>query len=117
MLSSILSIIIIVCVLTESVLITAFGLRPFPKAILQAVVANLLSVLLVYMIWPVMARLNVDEGKLFPLLPILIVSTIISETLILKLFNRTARWSRVLLISCVMNLVSFIVLYGLLQLL
>ena|SRR5215217_5724799 len=115
--SSIVGIFLIVCVLFESLIITAFKVKRFPRSLLQAAIVNIASVVVIYFIWPLISRMDIDEDKVFPLLPLLLVITLVIEASILKLLNRQQRWARIFITSIVMNSVSFAVLFGLLSLL
>lgn len=115
--SSIIGIFLVVCVLFESLIITAFKVNRFLPALLHAAIVNSCSVAAIYVLWPVISRMDVDEDKVFPLLPILILVTLLLEALLLKLLNRQQHWQRIFLTSTVMNIVSFTVLYGMLSLL
>jgi hypothetical protein len=114
---SVIGLFLVVCVLIESFIITAFKMIPFRRALLHSLIVNAASVGVVYVIWPVFRQMNFDEGKAFPLLPILVISTIVVEALLLKALNRPQRWSRIFLASGVMNAVSFAILFLLLSLL
>lgn len=115
--STIVGIFLVVCVLFESLIITAFRVNRFLPALLHAAIANVVSLLAIYFLWPFISKLDLDEDKVFPLLPLLMLVTLIVEALLLKLLNRQQRWLRIFLTSTVMNSVSFFVLYGLLTLL
>ena len=115
--SSIVGIFLVVCILFESIVITAFGVVPFKRALLQAAIMNVASLLVVYALWPIISRMDIDEDKLFLLLPLLFVATLVIEGLLLKLLNRAQHVLRILGTVVLMNGVSFVVLYGLLLLL
>lgn len=108
---------LIVCVLVETFVIKAYKIARFMRALLQSLAVNSVSAGLVYLLWPLVRRMNFDEGKAFPLLPILVIGTMLSEALLLKLLNRQQPWKRVLVTAAVMNAVSFFILFLLLSLL
>ncbi len=108
---------LLVCVLFESLLITAFHITRFARALLHAALVNSASLLMVYGVWPVISRMDIDEDKVFPLLPILLGIVILVEGLLLKILNRQQTWLRVGLVSVVMNVVSMAILYFFLTLL
>jgi hypothetical protein len=114
---SMIGLFLLVCVLCESFIITAFKIARFGRALLHSFVVNVASVGVVYVMWPLFRQMNFDEGKAFPLLPILVVSTIVVEALLLKALNRPQLWVRIFLTSAVMNAVSFGILFLLLSLL
>jgi hypothetical protein len=117
LIGSIAGVFLIVCVLFESVVITFFKITPFGRALWNAAVANALSLGVVYLIWPLFSRMNIDEDKVFPLLPILWTATVVTEALVLKFLNRTQPWRRVFITSAVMNSASYAILYLILSLL
>jgi hypothetical protein len=114
---SVIGLFLVVCVLFESFIITAFKITRFSRAVLHSFAINAASVGMVYLMWPIFRRMNFDEGKAFPVLPILVVSTIVIEALLLKALNLPQRWARIFLTSAVMNTVSFGILFLLLSLL
>jgi energy-converting hydrogenase Eha subunit A len=68
-------------------------------------------------VWPLFSRMNIDEDKVFPLLPLLWIATVVTEALVLKFVNREQPWRRVFVTSAAMNTASFAVLYLILSLL
>jgi hypothetical protein len=111
LIGSIAGVFLVVCVLFESVVIAFFKIAPFGRALWQAALANALSLGVIYLIWPLFSRMNIDEDKVFPLLPLLLITTVTTEALVLKIANRAQPWHRVFLTSAVMNSFSFAVLY------
>jgi hypothetical protein len=61
--------------------------------------------------------LDVDEDKVFPLLPILLITTIVVEGALLKVLNFGQPLSRIFLAIFVTNVASFAIFYGILLLL
>ncbi len=111
MIAIIVAVFLIVCVLLEAGTITAFKLALFRRAVLQSLLANCVSVTVIYFCWPLLSRMNIDEGSLFPLLPLLWGSVTVVEAMILMLLNKKQPVLRVLLTSAVMNASSFATLY------
>lgn len=112
--AGIISIFLVVCVLFESVILTLFKIDRFSRSLCQATLVNVVSVVAIYFIWPFVSRLDVDEDKVFPLLPILLGVIIVVEALLLKALNRQQTWLRIFIAGAVMNTVSVAILYLLL---
>jgi hypothetical protein len=117
LIGSIAGVFLIVCVLFESIMIVFFKIASFTRALWQAALANALSLGVIYLMWPLFSRMNIDEDKVFPLLPLLWIATVVTEALVLKFVNRAQPWRRVFLSSAAMNSASFAVLYLILSLL
>jgi hypothetical protein len=117
LIGSIAGVFFIICVLFESVAIVFFNFAPLGRALWQAAQANVLSLGVIYLVWPLFSRMNIDEDKVFPLLPLLWIATVVTEALVLKFVNRSQPWRRVFLTSAAMNSASFAVLYLILSLL
>jgi hypothetical protein len=108
---------ILVCVLFQGFLISHFHINRFATVLLHAAIFNIGLLAVLYIIWPLIARLDVDEDKVFPLLPILLITTIVVEGVFLKVLNFRQPWSRIFLASSVTNVPSFVIFYGIILLL
>ncbi len=106
----------VVCILFEAVVIKLFRLNRFGRAIASAALVNIASIAVMYMVWPLISRMDIDEDKVFPLLPLLFITAILVEGLFLWLLNRKVEAKKLFLIAAVMNTVSFGMLYLLLTL-
>jgi hypothetical protein len=70
---------ILVCVLFQGFLISHFHINRFATVLLHAAIFNIGSLAVLYIIWPLIARLDVDEDNVFPVLPILLITTTVVE--------------------------------------
>ncbi len=87
-------------------------LRKYLVAIGEALVANIFSLLAGFYSWPYIFPNGFDfEDLSFISYGLLWLVTVITEAIVLKLFNRSKAWKFIFLASVIMNLVSFAVLY------
>ena len=108
---------IVVCILFEAIVIMLLRINIFGRALWQSVVVNLASLVLIYMMWPIVSSMDIDEDKVFPLLPILFLVTLLTESVLLMPLNKNQSWKRIMLATAVMNGVSFGSLYVILAVL
>jgi hypothetical protein len=107
---------LVVCILCEAVVIALFRLNRFARAIASAALVNAITIAVMFVVWPLVSSMDIDEDKVFPLLPILFFTAILVEGTVLWLLNRTVSAKKIFLVSAVMNTVSFGALYLILSL-
>jgi hypothetical protein len=98
-------------VLVETLVVYFMKVRHFAKALLHTTLVNIASVLFIVLAWPIVNSLDIDEDKLFPMLPILFFASIIIEGLLLKTLNKQQSGKRLFIASLLMNTASFGMLY------
>lgn len=108
---------LIICFFLEAVVISLFRISRLGRAFLYSLLVNFVSLLAIYLGWPLMYTFRIDTGTWFPLFPILFAATVIMETLLLKWALRVQPLRKLLGIVVLMNLLSFAALYLLLILL
>lgn len=101
----------VVCILFEGIIIGLYRFNGYGRSIGQSALINCASLAVVYLVWPLLAALDVDADRFFPLFPLLWLTTVLLEGLLLKLMNRNRPWRRILTVSAVMNATSYGVLY------
>jgi hypothetical protein len=101
----------VVCILFEAIVIRLFRIMVFGRALWQSAVVNLVTLGMIYMMWPIVSSMDIDEDKVFPLLPILFLVTLLTESVLLMLLNKNQPWKRIMLATAVMNVVSYGSLY------
>lgn len=102
---------IVVFIVLEALVLALFRINGFGKSLWQSAVVNLASLAMVYLVWPLISSMDIDEDKVFPLLPILFLMNLLTEGTLLLLLNKRASWRRVMLAVAVMNAVSYACLY------
>ena len=107
----------IVCILFESIVIYIFKITQFVKALGQSTLVNLVTLGMIYLLWPLLSRLDIGADKVFPFVPILFGATFLVEGILLKLLNRHQTTKRIAITALVMNLVSFGSLFMILSIL
>lgn len=116
MIGIVLFVFIMVCILFEAIIITLFKINRFSKSVMHSGVINIISLLVIYFIWPLLSDININESKLFPLLPLLWFVTVVVEGLLLLFLNQQINWKKIFAAAAVMNFVSFLIIYLLLYL-
>lgn len=116
MIGIVLFVFIMVCILFEAIIITLFKINRFSKSVMHSGVINIISLLVIYFIWPLLSDININESKLFPLLPLLWFVTVVVEGLLLLFLNQKQNWKKLFAAAAVMNFVSFLIIYLLLYL-
>lgn len=107
----------IVCILFESIVILILKIATFGRALWQSALVNLVTLGVVYGLWPLLSRMDVGADKVFPFVPILFGAAFIVEALLLKLLNKHQPIKRIALAALAMNLVSFGTLFMILSIL
>lgn len=105
-----------ICFLLEAVVLALFKVSRLGKAFLYSLLVNFVSLLAIYLAWPLTDTFRINTGNWFPLLPILFPITVLFESLLLKWIQKTLPWRRLFVIVTVMNLCSFAALYVFLML-
>jgi hypothetical protein len=108
---------LIICFFLEAVVLALFKVSKLGRAFLYSLLVNFVSLLVIYLAWPLMRTFGIDTGTWFPLFPILFATTVIIETFLLRWLTRSVPPSQLLRIVVMMNLLSFAALYLLLILL
>ena len=108
---------LVICFFLEAVVLAFFKVNRLGRAFLYALLLNFVSLLAIYLAWPLTYKLGIDTGSWFPLFPILLLITIIIETLLLKWLNPQLPLRKLSGIAALMNLLSFAALYLVLTLL
>jgi len=108
------AIFLIICFFLEAAVLAFFKVSKLGRAFLYSLLVNFVSLLAIYLAWPLMYTFGIDTGSWFPLFPILFAGTVMIESLLLTWVVRPVRFGKLLGIVVVMNLLSFAALYLLL---
>jgi hypothetical protein len=101
----------VVCIFFESIVLALLGIAGWLRSLGQAAIVNACTIILLFVLWPLLSRLNVDEDRVFPMLPILFLSSVALEAVVLKRLNRQHSWKHILMAAALMNVVSYGMLY------
>ena len=102
---------LIICFFLEAVVLSLFKVSRLGRAFLYSLLVNFVSLLAIYLGWPLMGTFGIDTGSWFPLFPILFTVTVILEVLLLKWLTGLLPLRKLLGIVVLMNLLSFAALY------
>src|SRR5688572_14867656 len=108
---------LVICFFLEAVVLAFFKVNRLGRVFLYALLVNFVSLLAIYLAWPLTQIFRIDTGTWFPLFPILFLITIIIETMLLKWLKPQMPFGKLSGIVVLMNLLSFAVLYLVLTLL
>jgi hypothetical protein len=103
----------VVCGLVEGLVLFLFKAGNYGQTLGIALVANLVSLVLGFIIWNALPT-DPDVESLSEVLlsyALLWAISVVSEALIIKLMKRSLPWRRIWTASIVMNLVTYIILY------
>lgn len=97
-------------VIIETIVMVLFKFERFQKSLADSIMANIGSLLLSILLFLI---LNKTEFSISQVTELIILYCIISvfEAWLIKLLNTRMAWSRILVISFVMNLLSFSAIY------
>ena len=102
---------LMLCFFLEALVLLLFRICRLGRAFLLSLLVNLISLLVIYLGWPLTRFFHIDMDSWFPLFPFLFIITVSIETLMLQLMNRQEPWTRLLAVAINMNVLSFTALY------
>lgn len=102
------AIFMVIAIFIEAIVMTLFKYNVFRKSLKDSFIANLLSFIVGIIL--LFSSLNIDNGELSGLL-IFYAVTLAIETPVLYLMNKSRPPGKTVLVSVVMNLISYVLLY------
>jgi hypothetical protein len=97
-------------VIVETIVMLLFKFDRFSKSLVDAIMANIGSLLLGILLFLVFNKTEFDVSQIVELV-ILYGITSVFEGWLIKLLNPKMNWSRIILTSFIMNFLSFSMLY------
>ena len=108
-----LMILFVVIILIEAIVMMVFKMNRFGKSLGDSVIVNIASILIIFLVIGILADIEVGtfDAPLFVTGAGLYLLTFLGESLVLKLLNKKLPWRRIVSISAMMNLLTYILLY------
>jgi hypothetical protein len=97
----------LVVILVEAGIMTGFKLNGFGRNVRDSLMANIGSALLCLLLFLIMNKIEIEELTHLIIFTVFFLVSAFFEGWIIKLLNRSQRWSRILAASLVMNLVTY----------
>jgi hypothetical protein len=97
-------------VLVEAVIMFFMKMNRFLKCVGDSILANLGSLLIGVLLFFIGGRTEI-ELSFWVIFAGLYVITVVSEAIFLKWLNKEQSWKRVFIISVIMNMASYLILY------
>lgn len=97
-------------VVIETIVMLIFKFARFGKSLVDSIMANIGSLLLGILLFLIFNKTEFNISQISELF-LLYCITSVFEAWLIKLLNTTMNWSRIILTSFVMNLLSFVSLY------
>lgn len=105
--------------LIEGFVINLFGINRFWRSVWHAIIVNVISLIIGFVMIGVAHSLGLDEYtemeatlKLLPAWIVFWAVSVLVEALVLKGLNRSKSWSKIFSASFVMNLLTYIILFA-----
>lgn len=105
--------------LIEGFIINLFGINRFWKSVWHAIVVNLVSLVIGFVMIGLADKLGMDQytevkasAELLPMWLAFWAVSVLVEGLVLKAMNRSKTWSKIFSASVVMNILSYIIMYA-----
>ncbi len=102
----------IVCILFEAITMIVLKMNRFGKSLGDSAIVNIASLLLGFLLVSVLNRIEFDEVPFVFTFSGLYLVTVLAEGALLKALNKSKPWRRIFFVSVIMNLITYLILYG-----